>query len=341
MQIKQPALEKHLQQKIAPIYLLIGQDNYLIQEAQHTIKTAIQKKYTAEIKKFSIQTPEQWVDVLHEANSYSLFSDQVILDLSLEKKTLDAEGKHFFSDYLKSINTRCFIILQAPNLQIKPLQWLSSHDQVVIVLSFPLDPETMKNWIAHQLKKHLFLYEPEVPHLIYQYTQGNMLASAQAIEKITLTQPNSIPLNAKSVLEHLSDQSEHSLYELVNAILSGLPELAIQILRKSAQNKTEPAFVLWILSHEIRRLFQLSNVSQKPIEFKATCAELKIWPNQSLLYQKSLKRFNHQFLSSLLHFCYLIDEQIKTNHTNTTWYSLENIVLSLCMGKLIGDVCSV
>lgn len=46
MQIKQQMLAQQVQKRIAPLYMLIGQDNYLLEDSLATIKSAIKKIIT-------------------------------------------------------------------------------------------------------------------------------------------------------------------------------------------------------------------------------------------------------------------------------------------------------
>lgn len=186
MQIKHQALAQQIQKKIAPLYFLTGQDNYLIEEALLTIKSTIKKSYDCEEKLISIQNPEDWSTLAEEANSYSLFSDVVLLHIYYDKKTIDATGKKILTHYLSSINPRCYIVIRAPNVPSKQLSWLTTQDHAVIVMAYPMNADGVKNWIVHQLNKHSFKFEPKIPDLIYQYTQGNMLACSQVIEKLVL-----------------------------------------------------------------------------------------------------------------------------------------------------------
>ncbi|MCL9684627.1 DNA polymerase III subunit delta [Legionella maioricensis] len=337
MQIKQQMLAQQIQKKIAPLYVLIGQEHYLLEESLDTIKSAIKKSYDYDEKVISVQSTEDWTTVLEEANSYSLFSDTVLLNIFYDKKSIDATGKKILTEYLKVINSRCFIIIRAPNIPAKQLQWLYNSEHVVLVVAYPLNTELMKQWIANQFKKNALTVEQQIPDLIYQYTQGNMLACAQVIEKIALSNASNRQINSQLALEHLSDQCAHSLFELVEACLMGQADKAIHILRQAANNKTEVTLVLWILTQEIRVLLQLSFAIQQNTDFKAACNQLKIWPQRINLYQSSIKRLTNALLEQLLYFCKSIDEQIKSNLNTQVWNALERLTLSLC----IGTVCVV
>lgn len=340
MQIKQPMLAQQVQKKLAPLYVLIGQDNYLLDESLVTIKSAIKKKYDCEEKTITIQTAEDWSSLLDEANSYSLFSETTLLTIYFDKKSIDAAGKKILTEYLKSVNSRCFIIIKAPQVPVKQLQWLTANEQAIVSVAYSLNPAAIKAWISQQLKKQSFDFEPQIPELIHQYTQGNMLACSQVIEKIALTSSPNSKISASQVYEHLSNQCDHDLFELVEACLAGQADKVIQILRYAANNKTETTLVLWMLTQEVRLLSQLIRLAKQNINFKNACEQLKIWPQRISLYQQCYQRLNQDKLQQLHHYCYTIDEQIKSNFNTHVWNALENLALSLCLGQLIGDTCN-
>ena len=340
MQIKQQMLAQHMTKRIAPCYVLIGQDNYLLESSFDTIKSSIKKAHDCDEKIVAVQSAEDWNTIAEEANSYSLFSEAVLLNIFYDKKSIDAAGKKVLSQYLESVNTRCFIIIRAPNISPKQLQWLINHDQVTVVVAYPLSPEAMKSWIGSELKKQSILFDPQVIEIIHQYTQGNMLACAQVIEKISLTNAPNSKIGTQQALEHLSDQCDHNLYELVDACLLGQADKAIHIIRQASNNKTEATLVLWMLTQEIRVLAQLSSLIQD-MDVKTACSQLKIWAQRISFYQSTIKRLNNHTLKTLLMYCQSIDERIKTNHNSQVWNALEKLSLSLCTGKLLGDSCAV
>jgi DNA polymerase-3 subunit delta len=338
MQIKQQALAQYIQKKLMPVYLLIGQDNYLIEDCLNTIKKHIKKTINYDEKMLSVQAVEDWNEVAREANSYSLFSENVLLNILYDKKTIDATGKKVLTEYLKSVNSRCFIIIRAPNVPAKQLQWLANHEHVLLVVAYPLNSETMKHWIINQLTMKSIRFESQVPDLIYHYTQGNLLACAQVIEKIGLSHDSTTLITSLHALEHLSDQCNHTLFELVDACLLGQSGKSIQILRQAANNKTEPTLVLWMLTQEIRILLQLDYLMQQGKDIKTACSELKVWPQRMNFYQASIRRVNSILLQRLLHYCQSIDAQIKSNMNTQVWSSLEQLSLALCSGQA-GTTC--
>ncbi len=341
MQIKQQALTNQIQKKIDPLYILIGQDNYLINESLHIIKSAIKSKYEYDEKVLSVQSPDDWNTIREEADSYSLFTETTLLNILYEKKSIDATGKKILTEYLNAVNSRCFIIIRAPNIPAKQLLWLSNHNQALVVISYPLNADAMRGWITSRLKQNSLNCQPDVSELIYQYTQGNMLACAQVIEKIALSNAPGTLITKQLALEHLFDQCDNSLFELIEACLLGQAGKAIQIIRQASNNKSESTLVLWMLTQEARILIQLMYLTQQHIEFKTACSQLKIWPQRINMYQLAIKRFNAPFLQQLLQYCKSIDEQIKSSLNTQVWDSLEKLAMSLSLGSTSGVPCTV
>lgn len=330
MNIKYQALTQNLRQKLYSLYILTGSDHYLLNDAAITIKKAWRQCGECDENTVQLNAPADWEQLREEANSYSLFSELVLLDARCDKKSIDAAGKKMLQHYIQNINSKCLIILRAPNVPSKSLQLLANNEHTVLVQIYPFSPSELQRWITTQLQHHAIRHEAQVPTLIHHYTQGNMLACAQVIEKLVLITNKNELLTKSMVLEQLSDQCDYQLYELAEACLSAHTEKAIHLLRQACQNKTEPTLILWLLSQEIRQLIQLDHLRKQAISLTTACTQLKIWPQRARSYETTLARVPLIKLQQLLHTCQQLDEQIKSNQSVAIWHGLENVALVLC-----------
>lgn len=330
MLIKYQALAPHLQKNIQAVYILVGLDLYLLNEAVLSIKRAWRQHGETDEKIMDVNTAADWSRLLEEANSYSLFAQNTLLDIRFDKKTIDATGKNILSQYLQNINPRCLCILQASAVPAKQLQWLTNNKHVVLVQITPLTDTALQHWITNQLKSRSIRHVPQVPTLIHQYTQGNMLACAQVIEKLTLVSNDTNELSIEEVRAQLIDQCDFQLYELADACLSAKAEKALHLLRQANHNRVEPTLILWLLTQEIRQLIQLSHLMKQSITPSTACNQLKIWPKRAQSYEATLARLTLAKLYQLLRDSKQLDERIKTNQNEQTWQLLEKLALSLC-----------
>ncbi|WP_133130528.1 DNA polymerase III subunit delta [Legionella yabuuchiae] len=330
MLIKYDALAGNLKKGIKALYIITGQDQYLLNDAQHQIKTACRQQGEVDYKTVHLNSPADWLLLFDEANNYSLFAENVLINAYYDKKSIDKVGKEAILSYLKAINPRCQIVLNAPNVPSKQLQWLTNDREVNVVQVYSFTPQAMQQWIVSQLKQRGILVDPDVPLLIQQYTQGNMLACAQAIEKLALTALPNQRIGLNDIKEHLIDQCDYQLYELADACLVAHPEKAIHLLRQAHDSRKEPTLVLWILAQEIRLLIQLSHLVQQSLPIHTAFTQLKVWPQKRNQYELALKRLPATSLYELLQTCHCLDLIIKSNQEGNVWHEFEHLVLGLC-----------
>jgi DNA polymerase-3 subunit delta len=329
MLIKHQALSTHLKRTTSLVYILIGQDTYLLNTSTELIKSHWKTKRDPDFTYLTVNQPADWNTLIEEAYSYSLFSDFSLIQASFDKKNLDSAGKNTLLNYAKKANDRCLIIIQAPLLTSKSLQTLSSIPAITIVQMVSLTGQAMKQWIAEALQNLNLNYSQDILELIQQYTSGNHLACAQVLTKLELVHQPGDTLTREDILVHLTDQCDYQLYELADACLTGSCAEAIHLTRKACDSKTEVTLILWLLTQEIRLLIQLQHQMSQDIPMNQAAAQLKIWPQRTSLYQAALKRLSQHTLLELLKMSQQLDEGFKTGKNKHVWQSVEQIILRL------------
>jgi DNA polymerase III subunit delta len=340
MLIKHSDLDFQAGKKLPAVFFLVGQEFFQVDNQAKAIKSIWYQNNgnDVDLKILSINAAADWPILEQEANSYSLFSNTVLIDARYEKKTLDATGKAVIERYLKQVNSRALLLIRAPNLPLKQLQSVVNSELVQVIYSTPPTKIVVLKWINEQLKKITFNYDKQIPALIYQYNEGNLLAQAQVLEKLALTTEANSLLTVDDVKEHLINQCDYPLFDLADSCLVGDGVKALQLLRQASGNKTEPTLILWLLTQEIRLLMQLIPTPHQSQSFRDTASQLKIWSQRIRLYQAAIQKYNYDFLRSLLEFCCKLDLQIKTSQNKQIWQSFEFIALSLCLGKEVGYI---
>ena len=314
------------------LYVIVGNDNYLLNDAVSSIKKNWDQQGETDEKRIHLNTIADWSLLQEEANSYSLFADHLLLDVRLDKKSIEKAGVEILTQYLQHTNPRCLIILQAHAVPAKQLQWLEHIEEAVLVQVTSLTESALKQWVATQLQHRSIRHDQQVPAIIHQYTQGNMLACAQVIEKIALIYDETTLLSVQDIQNQLIDQCEFQLYELADACLSANTGKALHLLKQASHNRTEPTLILWLLTQEIRQLIKLTCLLKEATNLVSACKQLKIWPQRAKLYEMTLSRLSLNQLYQLLHISKQLDECIKTSQSHQLWHGFDNLALSLCLG---------
>lgn len=339
MLIKQNGLHFQPGNTLPSVYFLLGEDHFQLTAFAEAILLNWRQRHSEEgdVKIIYFNSPADWALIEEEALSYSLFSNNTLLDVRFDKKTLDTAGKNFLEHYLQAANPRALILIRAAELPIKQLQTFTGHPGVLVIQAQKPDKKTVLQWLSQQLHKKNLPHTPQIPDLIYQYNEGNLLSCAQILEKLELTAEPGQMLSLDEVKDQLINQCEHSLYDLATACLSGNSIKALQLLRQSAGNKTEPTLILWILSQEVRLLLQLQQLSSNNLSFRDAASQLKIWSTRMGSYQAVLHKYDLPLLKDLLRFCNRLDRQIKSSQNRQIWHAFECLALSLCSGKRTAD----
>lgn len=334
MIIKYSALVAHLQKRCAPVYIITGQEPYLFNQAVMQIKSAW-KQFTqqdSEETTLHIQQAADWAQSFQDANSYALFTNYRLLDCRFEKKTLDAASKQHIQHYMEQPNQRCLVLIQAPMLPAKQVQALASHAQIVHINVSSLTAIALKQFIIDSLKNHKLHYEPQVPDLIFQYNQNNLLACNQIVEQLALIHEPTQTISCATVMNYLRDQGDFSIYELGDACIAGDTVNAMHMLSQIKQSQGEPTLILWLLAQEIRKLIQLHHCIKLNTSFSNACQKLKIWTQKIEIYQKAVQRLGPLDLDEILKFCQHLDEQIKSNRNVLVWQKLSQLILFITTG---------
>ncbi len=330
MIIAQHTLEHHLKKGCAPVYLLTGQEPYLFNQAVTQIKQAWARltQNLSEETILTLQHPQDWTQSLQDANTYSLFAEYRLLDLRFAKKSIDALGKQEIQTYLNHPNPRCLILIQAPELPAKQIQALTSHPQIVSVQVAPYSPQVFKKFIVQRLQTLHIKTESDVPDLVYQYHQANLLACSQFLDLLACMHDLTQTLTVSILMTYLRDQSEFSIYELGDACLSAKPTHAMHVLRQIQHAQGEPILILWVFSQELRKLIQLHHLVPA-MSWQAACQQLKIWSQKTALYQAAWQRISLSQAYAMLIRCQTLDEQLKSNRSGLIWQELERLVMTL------------
>lgn len=331
MLIKQNGFQIPIPKKRVKMLVLTGNDPFLMDYFKHILKKSLSMDpEDTSIYRFDIPKPHTFDDAINAAQHRDIFSTNTLIDIYYDKNQLDKIGKTFLESCLENHNEDCVIIFQAPGLSEKKLAFLASHpDTILLSIKTPSSP-IVERWVTEQLKQAKFQITSAISRLIVTYTQSNVLATAQAIEKIKLCfEPNKI-LNESDIKPLLIDQSIYELYELRDACLLGDLNQALNVLDYALQEKEEPVLILWTLTHEIRQLIQLHEYQASGYGFQDALNQLKIWRTQESMYRQAFLRLDYAILLTLLEQALQLDLIIKTSHVGKLRMGFEQLIAELC-----------
>ena len=338
MQIPQKQLNSHLnQQSLLPTYLICGDLPLLIQETRDTIREAARKKGFQQCELLFIETEFDWQNLVQSLNNFSLLSNKTLIELHNPKAKFDEEGTRALLHYLNNPpDDKCLLIItnKLTTAQQKT-HWYKAINRFGAIISiWPLSRKSVLSWIDHRLKNIGLIVDNESIQLLAELTEGNLLATYQAIEKIRLLYQKE-PVTPKNIITVIDENAYFTIFDLMEAVLIGEKSRVIRILSNLyfSDNKKVELSILWAITRELRLLYSLAIKYQQGKSFTELLESQ--WQTRKHILRAALIRLNTTIIAQLLQEAKQIDHIIKGFAHGNARQALE--ILSLRMAGVKKD----
>ena len=324
MRLRPDQLAAHLRKTLATLYLIYGEETLVAQEAVDLIRTAARQQGCGEREILTAGAGFDWHTLRQLAASPSLFASRRLLELRLgETKPGDA-GAKALSDYAARPAADAVLLISAGKLdwQTQKTRWFMALDEAgVTVPATVVDARQLPGWIERRMRERGLQPTPEAVALLGERVEGNLLAAAQEIEKLTLLTPERV-LTAEAVLAAVSDSARYSIYAFVDAALLGPPERVARILDGLRGEGVEPVLVNWALHREVRVLNALAFARERRQPLDPVFTAYKIWDKRKPPLHQALARLTLRQCRRLLNACARIDHTLKGIEPGSPWDAL-------------------
>lgn len=342
MRIQSNQLLAALTKNIAPLYLVAGDESFLVQEASDTIrKHAITKGYhTREV--FYVEAGFNWEVFLSSVNNASLFSNLGIIELHLKSKLTDKASK-ILQNYAKnSMRDKTLIIISTKlDATQQKTSWFKEIDtHGVVLLIWPIEPTEMPLWLTNRLKQAGLKTNPAGVQLLTAYVSGNLAAASQEIEKLKLLY-GSGNLTTEQISVAITDNARFNIFNLVDAAMNKKVATVNRILDKLKTEDGEPTLILWSIGYELRSLINLSFSLKSGGNLEQAMRQNNIWQRRQPLIKKLLLEYDLKQLENLLKAACSIDLMIKgADNQHLLWHELKKLYLKFADNKITSPLPS-
>lgn len=327
MRIQQPQqLTDQLKRKLAPVYLLCGDEPLQLGEAAAVVRDAARAQGFAERELLEHEAGFDWGRLTATAAARSLFSDRRLIELRLNATRIGREGSEAVRTYCRKPVEDNLLLVLAPALERRELQakWVRELDRIGVLLQVrQVEGRRLVAWVEQRLRERGLRPEPGVAGLLSERVEGNLPAAAQEVEKLRLLY-GAGDLDREQLAHAISDSARYDLFDLTDAALSGDRARVHRIVNALAAEGTAPALVLWVLARELRMLAAVSHATRHG----GTTAALRrhnVWESRQSRVLAALKRLSTEYLQDLMVRCAVADRNIKGMTTGDPWQALATI----------------
>ena len=327
MKLALDRLHSQLRDKLAPVYLIAGDEPLQREEAADAVRAAARTRGYTDREVFFAERSFDWKRLTLAAASLSLFASKRILDLRLPTGKPGVEGGEALSAYAQAPAPDTVLLVISPKLERGGGRWAEALEHAgVVVQSWPLEARELPAWIERRMRARGLVPTPEVAAFIAARVEGNLLAATQEIEKLRLLQGEGA-VDIAAAEAAVADSARYDAFKLVDAALAGNGARVAHILEGLRQEGTEPPVILGALNYALRELA----TKAWQIEAGSSAAEVLAsgWPQRRPLIQQALKRGHARDWQRLLQRAARADRVLKGQAPGRVWDELLNLTEGL------------
>ncbi|MDA8389935.1 MAG: DNA polymerase III subunit delta [Gammaproteobacteria bacterium] len=329
MRIKGEDLAAHLE-PLRPFYLVAGDEPFLVGEAVGLIAAAAQAGGFTERRRFTLESGFSWPAFREEMGSPSLFASRTLYELRADSR----EGlARELKATLPVLGADTLLVVTTPALDraAQQTEWVEAAAAKGHVVSVVVpDGAAFAVWVRARLAA-AGIRDPEVATAVAYYTEGNLAAAWQAIQRLALL-PH---VDAAAAQEVLSDESRFDVFALTDCALKGDVRGVDRCARRLQTEGRDPILMTWALARELRLLARASGVRDRRA-LQDLWRRERVWPARQALLDAALRRMTRAQLTGLLRQCALLDRVNKGRATGDAWLMTRRIALQLAGLRLGG-----
>lgn len=336
MQLRADQLDSHLARgKLAPLYVVSGDEALLAIEAQDAIRSAARKAGFTERTVVHADGRSDWSTILGAAQGMSLFAERRILEIRLPGGKPGKDGGEALKAHAAAVSDDLLTIVALPALDKtgRNSAWASALAAAGVWVDVPtIDRANLPAWIGQRLARQQQKAPKEAQEFIAERVEGNLLAAHQEIGKLGLLHPAG-ELSLAQVQDAVLDVSRYDVFGLPGAMLVGdRPRLLKMIAGLRAENEPLP-LILWAVSEEVRTLLRLRAALDRGLPWMQATRDVWVRREKEQATQAAVKRLDVDRLSALLARCAELDRLSKglrvKGRDSDPWLELADIALGV------------
>ncbi len=331
MRLEASQLAAAAQRKLAPVYLVAGDEILLVDEAC----AAIRNRAAAEGYERRVHTVEagfDWNDFFAEVYSPSLFAPRSLHELRVTNAKPGDSGGKILLQIAENPPAQTILLVIAGKLDktAQQTKWVTALEAAgVAVMVRPLDAAQWPAWIQARLQARGVVATADAVAQLAYHLEGNALAAAQEIDKLALLY-GAQRVEAADVIADLSDDSRFTVFAWVDACVAGDAADAMRKLERLLREGTEPVLCLWALTRELRTLTSMARALSLGEREAQVLQNFGVWTQRKPLVTKALKRLRYAQWQRLVRELAQGERIAKGRAAGDIAFELERLTLAVC-----------
>jgi len=330
MQLRAEELERHLTRRLAPLYVIHGDEPLQSVEAADAIRAQARAQGYTEREVLTVERSFDWSLLAASGANLSLFSSKKLIELRIPGGKPGTEGAAAIVEYCAEPVPDVLTIVTLPKLdrRAQDTAWFKALTRKgALINTFQVERAQLPQWIAARLARQKQKADGETLQFLSDSVEGNLLAAHQEIQKLGLLFPPG-ELAFDPVRSAVLNVARYDAFKLNEAMLAGNKARLARMLDGLRSEGEAPPKILWVLSEEIRAVARVQAGLAQGEDLQRLYGNNRVWGNvRQQLVAEAARRLKSAALGEALRHAARIDRTIKGLARGDVWDEL----LQLCL----------
>ena len=298
MQVYPDKFSVQLNKGLPSIVLIFGDEPQQKLECIDCLRLTAKQNGFEERQTLVADSDFNWQTLTEATQTLSLFSPKQYIELELPTGKPGSVGSKALVAAAEGDLTDMLLLVHGPKIgkDVQSSKWFKALvKNGFFTLCYPLEGNRLQQWIGGRMRQQQLTADQDCIALLADFSEGNMLAASQEIDKLALLFPNQ-HLTRDTVEGSIIDQSRFTVFQLIDLLLGGETQRAVKVLYRLESEGVEPNIIIWALIREWQTLWSLKQ--QMSSGGMPNWQKHRIWPNKQSFYQAALSRLTE---SDLIH----------------------------------------
>ncbi len=310
---------------LRPVYLVCGDEPFLVEEAVARIVAAAAAAGIGEHQRFFLESGFSWVRFREALSSPSLFASRSLYELRARESRENLGRELPLCLPLIAPGEVLIVVVGALDGAAQKAAWVEAVASAGhVVAATTQSGERLFGWVRGRLRE-AGIVDEELARRISYCTEGNMGAAVDAIARLR-AEPHP---NAEALEAILGDEARFDVFAVTDVALKGDLAATHRYTDRLRTEARDPILVSWALARELRLLSRIAFLQAK----KAPLADLfrreRVWPARQALLLAAARRLSAGRLRRLLLHCAELDRINKGRAVGDAWVMIERVAMGL------------
>jgi DNA polymerase-3 subunit delta len=338
MELRPDRFERQLaSEPLKPIYLIAGSEPLLVLECADALRRKAREEGYGEREVFDAEGSFDWNTLSLGLASLSLFSTRRLFDMRLPSGKPGRDGSEAIQAYCRNPPPDTVLLITAQDWSRQHAgKWSEAIASVGhFVQVWPVKAHEQGEWLQRRLRARGLAASAQAVALLAERVEGNLLAAAQEIEKLSLLLGSGSEagcgeeIDARTMQSLIADSARFDVFGLVEAALAGDASRGVRMLRSLRREGEQVPGLLPVLAMELLRLAQLARVQADGGNLAAVMREARVWESKQALYRRALDRHPAARWEAFVGEAGRVDRMAKGRESGDAWLALERLLAAI------------